>query len=75
MLTNNTTLDIITANNKYSQTLEFAPEYKHEYCSFLSSPHAEKRDIAVTVLPRCMCVRVCMHTCLPAYVRPDLSGS
>ena len=31
---------------------------------FLLSPLAVKRDIAVTVLLRCMCMRVCMHACL-----------
>ena len=41
---------------EYSQTLDFALEYKHEYCSFLMSPLAVKRDIAVTLLLRCMCV-------------------
>ena len=34
--------------------------------SFLSSPLAGKRDIVVTILVRCMCVRPCF--------RPDLSG-
>ena len=46
---------------KYSQTLEFALEYKHENCSFLSSPLAVKRDIAVIILLRCVrmhCARV-----------------
>ena len=32
--------------------------------SFLLSPLAVKRDIAVTILLRCMCVRVCVHACL-----------
>ena len=59
---------------KYSQILGFALEYKHEYCSCLSSPLAVKRDIAVTILLRCMCVCVCVHACMRAYVRPDLSG-
>ena len=36
--------------------MDFALEYKHEYGSFLSSPLAVKRDIAVTFLLRCMCV-------------------
>ena len=54
---------------KYSQTLGFALEYKHEYGSFLSSPLAVKRDIAVTILLRCMCVRVCMHACVRMSVR------
>ena len=49
---------------KYSQTLGFALEYKHEYCSILSSPLAVKRNIDVTILLRCMCVRVCMHACV-----------
>ena len=32
---------------------------------FLLSPLAVKRDIAVTILLRCMCVRVaCMHACV-----------
>ena len=47
----------------------FALKYKHEYCSFLSSPLAVKRDIAVTILLRCMCVRVCMHACVRMSVR------
>ena len=68
MLTSKLALDIITANSmnrlKHRQTLEFALEYKHEYCSFLSSPLAVKRDIAVTILLGCMCVRVCMHACV-----------
>ena len=34
-----------------------------------------KRDIAVTILLSCMCVRVCMHACVRAYARPDLSES
>ena len=54
---------------KYSQTLGFALEYKHEYCSFLLSLLAVKRDIAVTILLRRMCVRVCMHACLRTSVR------
>ena len=54
---------------KYSQTLGFVVEYKHEYCSFLFSPLAVKRDIAVTFLLRCMCVRVCMHVCLRMSIR------
>ena len=41
---------------------------------FLLSPLAVKRDIAVTILLRCMCVHVCMHAFL-AYVHPDFSGS
>ena len=28
---------------------------------FLSSPLAGKRDIVVTILLRCMCVRLCVH--------------
>ena len=44
---------------KYSRTSGFDVEYKHEYCSFSLSPLAVKRDIAVTILLRCMCVRVC----------------
>ena len=36
---------------------------------FLSSPLAVKRDIAVTILLRCMCVRVCMHACVRMSVR------
>ena len=55
----------------YSQTLDFAPKYKHEYCSFLLSPLAVKRDIAVTILRRCMCVHMCAGAC----IRPDLSES
>ena len=51
-------------NTKYSQTLEFALQYKHEYCSFLSSPLALKQDISVTILLRCMCVHVFMHACV-----------
>ena len=47
----------------------FGLEYKHEYCSFLSSPLAVKRDIAVTILLMCMCVRVCMHACVRMSVR------
>ena len=39
----------------------FAVEYNHEYCYFLLSPLAVKREIAVTIFLRCMCVRVCMH--------------
>ena len=35
--------------------------------SFLSSPLAGKRDIVVTILVRCMCVRQCVH----ASVRPS----
>ena len=31
---------------------------------FLLSSLALKRDIAVTILIRCMCVRVCMHSCV-----------
>ena len=54
---------------KYSQTLGFAVDYKHEYCSFLLSPLAVKRDIAVTILLRCICVRVCMHACLRMSIR------
>ena len=57
---------------KYIQTLGFAVEYKHEYCSFLLSPLAVKRDIAVTILLRCMCVRVCMHACLRMSTRISL---
>ena len=56
---------------EYSQTLEFALENKHEYCFILSSPLAVKRDIAVTILLRCMC----MHVSGGACVRPDLSGT
>ena len=37
---------------------------------FMSSPLAIRRDIAVTILARRMCVRVCVR----ATVRPDLSG-
>ena len=33
-----------------------------------------KRDIAVTILLRCMCVRVCVRACVRPFVRPDLSG-
>ena len=47
---------------EYSQTLDFALEYKHEYCSFLSSPLAVKRDIAVTFLLSCMCMH-CAWVC------------
>ena len=36
---------------------------------FLSSPLAVKRDIAVTILLRCICVRVCMHACVRMSVR------
>ena len=36
---------------------------------FLLSPLAVKRDIAVTILLRCMCVRVCMHACLCMSIR------
>ena len=36
---------------------------------FLFSPLAVKRDIAVTILLRCMCVRVCMHACLCMSIR------
>ena len=54
---------------KYSQNLGVAIEYKHEYCSFLLSPLAVKRDIAATILLRCMCVRVCMHACLRMSIR------
>ena len=36
---------------------------------FLLSPLAVKRDIAVTILLRCMCMRVCMHACVcPGFV-------
>ena len=54
---------------KFSQTLGFAVEYKHDYCSSLLSPLVVKRDIAVTILLRCMCVRVCMHACLRMSIR------
>ena len=37
---------------------------------FLSSSLADNRDIVVTILVRCMCVRQCVHAC----VRPDFSG-
>ena len=47
---------------EYSQTLDFALEYKHEYCSFLSSPLAVKRDIAVTILLSYMCLH-CARAC------------
>ena len=36
---------------------------------FLLSPFAVKQDIAVTILLRCMCVRVCMHACLCMSIR------
>ena len=36
---------------------------------FLLSPLAVKRDIAVNILLRCMCVRVCMHACLCMSIR------
>ena len=36
---------------------------------FLLSPLAVKRDIADTILLRCMCVRVCMHACLCMSIR------
>ena len=49
--------------------LSLAVEYKHEYCSFLLSPLAVKQDIAVTILLRGMCVRVCMHACLRMSIR------
>ena len=39
---------------------------KHAVKGFLLSLLAGKRDIVVTILVRCMCVRQC--------VRPDLSG-
>ena len=58
---------------KYSQTLGFTVEYKHEYCSFLLSPLAVKRDIAI--LLRCIHVRACVHACMLAYVHQDLPGS
>ena len=36
---------------------------------FLLSLFAIKRDIAVTILLRCMCMHVCMHACLcPGFV-------
>ena len=56
-------------NYKFSQTLGFAVEYKHDYCSFLVSPLVVKRDIAITILLRCMCVRVYMHACLCVSIR------
>ena len=36
---------------------------------FLLSPLAVKRDIAVTILLRCMCMRVCMYACLRMSIR------
>ena len=36
---------------------------------FLLSLLAVRRDIAVTILLRCMCVRVCMHACLCMSIR------
>ena len=38
-------------------------------CSFLLSPLAVKRDIAVTILLRCIYMRVCMHACLRMSIR------
>ena len=58
-------------NTEYSQTLDFALKYKHEYGSFLSSPLAVKRDVAVTFLLSCMCV----HCARVRASGPDLSGS
>ena len=46
--------------------LDFALEYTHEYCSFLSSPLAVKRDIAVTIL-----LRYILRACVCGCVRPS----
>ena len=82
MLTSKLALDIITANimNRltYSQTLEFALEYKHEYCSFFVEPACSKARHSCYYFARVYvraCVHACMHACMRAYVRPDLSGS
>ena len=46
-------------------------EFKNDFVQvfFLLSPLAVKRDVAVNILLRCMCMRVCMHACFCMSIR------
>ena len=56
-----------------AQNFLIPPRTTPSSAKLLSDPLAAKRDIAVTILVRCMCVRVCVRACVRACVSPDLS--